>query len=307
MSDARVLRESAVVVNGVRSPTLEGGPAGAAEAAIFVHGNPGSSRDWEDLATRASEFSRVIALDMPGFGRADKPADFDYTVAGYARHLTGALEKLGVRRAHLVLHDFGGPWGLAWAAAHPNELASVTLINIGVPLDYRWHYLAKIWQTPIAGELFMATTTRAGFGLLLKHGNPRGLPRAFVDRMYRDFDAGTRNAVLKLYRATRDVASSGRALAEALSVIPWRAALVVWGKHDPYLPLELAHRQREVFHAAEVIVLENSGHWPFMDDADGVANAVLPFLRRHRDDAVTAPAGAYAPPQAQQPAVSRER
>jgi pimeloyl-ACP methyl ester carboxylesterase len=305
MSDVRILRESAVVVDGVRSPTLEGGPADAAEAVVFVHGNPGSSRDWDNLAVRVSEFSRVVALDMPGFGRADKPADFDYSVAGYARHLAGALDTLGVRRAHLVLHDFGGPWGLAWAAAHPNELASVALINTGVPLDYRWHYLAKIWQTPIAGELFMATATRAGFGLLLKHGNPRGLPKAFVDRMYRDFDSGTRNAVLKLYRATRDAASLGRAQAQALSVIPWRATLVVWGKHDPYLPLELAHRQRAVFHAAEVVILENSGHWPFIDDPEGVANGVLPFLRRHRDDAMIAPAGAYPAAEAQPTASSR--
>jgi pimeloyl-ACP methyl ester carboxylesterase len=44
--------------------------------------------------------------------------------------------------------------------------------------------------------------TRAGFQLLLKHGNPRGLPREFVDRMYDGDDAGTRRAILKLYRST---------------------------------------------------------------------------------------------------------
>ncbi len=52
----------------------------------------------------------VIAPDMPGYGKADRPESFDYTVEGYARHLTGILEQLGVKRAHLVLHDFGGPW-----------------------------------------------------------------------------------------------------------------------------------------------------------------------------------------------------
>ena len=69
----------------------------------------------------ASAFARVIALDMPGYGGADKPRDFPYTVDGYAAHLTGALDQLGVRRVHLVLHDFGGPWGLQWAADQPGR------------------------------------------------------------------------------------------------------------------------------------------------------------------------------------------
>src|SRR5437588_12030028 len=119
-------------VGGVRSPLLEGGRPESDEAVVFVHGNPGSSRDWTGLATAVAAFGRVVALDMPGFGGADKPPGFEYTVRGYARHLAGALAGLHIRRAHLVLHDFGGPWGLAWAATHPNEFATATLINTGV-------------------------------------------------------------------------------------------------------------------------------------------------------------------------------
>jgi pimeloyl-ACP methyl ester carboxylesterase/2-polyprenyl-6-methoxyphenol hydroxylase-like FAD-dependent oxidoreductase len=273
------MRTGEVKVAGIQSPVLEAGPPAAEEAVVFVHGNPGSSRDWEGLAATVGGFGRAVTLDMPGFGHADKPADFDYTVEGYARHLGRALEELGVRRAHLVLHDFGGPWGLSWAIAHPEAFGSVTLINIGVPLDYRWHYLARIWRTPLLGELFMATTTRAGFRLLLKHGNPRGLPGAFVDRMYDDFDRGTRRAVLRLYRATSDPGGMARQMADALRRIP-RPALVLWGKHDPYVPVALAERQREVFPDARVVVLEGSGHWPFADDPDRVAGEVVPFLRR---------------------------
>lgn len=272
------MRNSEVTVAGVRSPLLEGGPGDAHEAVVFIHGNPGSSRDWEELASRTSRFGRSLAIDMPGFGQADKPDHFDYTVDGYARHLAGALEALGVRRAHLVLHDFGGPWGLAWAVAHPEAFASVVLINIGVPLGYRWHCLARIWRTPILGELFMATATRAGFRLSLKHGNPRGLPRDFVDRMYDDFDRATRRAVLRLYRAT-DPGEGAERMAAALRALD-RPALVVWGVHDPYVPVSLAERQREVFPDAEIVYLEESGHWPFADDPHAVEDAVIPFLRR---------------------------
>jgi pimeloyl-ACP methyl ester carboxylesterase len=129
----------------------------------------------------------------------------------------------------------------------------------------------------VLGELFMATTTRPGFHLLLKHGNPRGLPRAFVDRMYDDFDRGTRRAVLRLYRATRDIAGAADRLAPALRAIP-RPTLVIWGRHDPYLSVDYAERQREVFPDARVVILEESGHWPFADNPAGVARAVIPFL-----------------------------
>jgi pimeloyl-ACP methyl ester carboxylesterase len=56
-------------------------------------------------------------------------------------------------------------------------------------------------------------------------------------------------------------------------------ARVVWGARDPYLPVELAYRQRETFPGADVVVLDDSGHWPHGDNPEAVAAAVLPFLR----------------------------
>jgi pimeloyl-ACP methyl ester carboxylesterase len=254
------------------------GDPDSSEAVVFVHGNPGSRRDWDDLLSRVAPAGRGLAPDMPGFGRAQKPRDFDYTVDGYARFLGGALEQLGVERAHLVLHDFGGPWGLAWAAAHPEQFASAVLINTGALIGYSWHYLARIWRTPVVGEVFQATTNRSGLRTALRHGNPRGLPRAFVDRMYDDMDAGTSRAILSLYRATDDPGASGRVLADMLRPLD-RPALVVWGAHDPYIPVEMADRQREAFPRARIEILEDSGHWPFADDPDGVGRVVEPFLR----------------------------
>ena len=197
------LHPRSIEVNGVRSLVRES-RGQQSEAVVFVHGNPGSSRDWSYLAEQVSRFARVVTLDMPGFGQADKPADFEYTVAGYAGYLGRILDALGVQRAHLVLHDFGGPWGLAWAAEHPDAFGSAVLINTGALPGYRWHYMARIWRIPLLGELAQLLATRSGFRLVLKHGNPRGLPRDFVDGMYDDYDRGTRRAVLRLYRATSE-------------------------------------------------------------------------------------------------------
>jgi pimeloyl-ACP methyl ester carboxylesterase len=273
------MSEISVVIDGVRSPLLEFGPPEANEAVVFVHGNPGSRRDWESLARGVSEFGRAAAMDMPGFGTADKPVDFDYSVPGYAGFLGKLLAERKVQRAHLVMHDFGGPWGLAWAAGNPQAVASVTCINTGVLSGYRWHYLARIWQTPVLGELFMASTTKAGMRLLLRQGNPRGLPAEYFDHVYKMFDRATQRAVLKLYRNTRNTEDGARQLTQALRPLDL-PALVIWGAHDPYISVKFAERQREVFPRAEIAVLSDSGHWPFVDNPQAVAQALLPFLRR---------------------------
>jgi pimeloyl-ACP methyl ester carboxylesterase len=264
-------------VGGVASPVLEAGDRSAREAVVFVHGNPGPKEDWEDLAARTGEFSRALAPDMPGYGAADKPPDFDYTTGGYARHLAGILDQLGVERVHLVMHDFGGPWGLVWAVQHPEAFASATLINTGVLLDYRWHRLARIWRIPGVGEAFMASTTKPAFRVLLSRDNPR-LPPAAGERLYEAMRSwGTKRAVLKLYRATP--ASAMGALRDPLRALD-RPALVVWGTADAYIPWKQAERQRESFPSAEVELLEGLGHWPFLEDPARVAEHVIPFLRR---------------------------
>jgi pimeloyl-ACP methyl ester carboxylesterase len=272
------LRHTEVTVNGVCSPVLEGGPAGAEEAIVFVHGNPGIAAHWTALLEPASAFARTIALDMPGYGGADKPRDLPYTVDGYAAHLTGALDQLGVRRVHLVLHDFGGPWGLQWAADHPEMHASTVLINTGVLLREGWHALAKVWRTPVLGELFFKLTTPGAMRLFMKHTNPPSFPTAFGDEMFAMYaDKGTRRAVLKLYRHM-PLAEHAATIAPRLREHQ-RPTCIVWGAKDPYLKLRLAERQREVFRDARITILPESGHWPQADNSAAVAAAVLPFLR----------------------------
>jgi pimeloyl-ACP methyl ester carboxylesterase len=271
-------RRGDVFVNGVRSPTFEAGPEGDSDAAVFVHGNPGSTHDWERLVEAVGEHGRALALDMPGFGDADKPDAFPYTVEGYAAHLDDALRQLGVERAHIVLHDFGGPWGLQWAADNPERHGSTTLINTGVLFGWRWHLFARIWRTRGLGELFFATATRGVVRAALRRGQPNPLPEEALDLFYRsNKDKGVQRAVLRLYRASP--ADFTEPLAEPLRANP-RPALVVWGAHDPYIDVKYAEQQRQTFPGATVVILEESGHWPMWDAPEEVAAAVVPFLAR---------------------------
>jgi pimeloyl-ACP methyl ester carboxylesterase len=67
----------------------------------------------------------------------------DHGVEAHAEFIGRALEELGIERAHLVMHDFGGPWGLAWAVSEPERLATATLICTGPVLRSHWHRLGR--------------------------------------------------------------------------------------------------------------------------------------------------------------------
>lgn len=261
----------------VTSTLLQSGDPTADEAVVFLHGTPGNAADWLSLLPRVGEFARAIAFDLPGYGAARTFPGFDHRVEGdYRAFLIAAIETLGLRRVHLVGHDFGVPWGLAWAAARPERVASITLINAGALPGYRWHAYARIWQTPILGEFTQAVTNRTGMRWLLRRANPR-LPRDFIDHMYAGYDRHTRRTVLELYRAARDPAAM---LAASMLAIPREVpALILWGADDPWVPAHFAHTQSEVWPAADIQILPGLGHWPFADDPDAVAAHLVPFLR----------------------------
>ncbi len=267
-----------VAVAGTRVRYVQAGAPDAKTAVVFVHGNPGSADDWVALVAAVGEHNRALALDMPDFGETVAPSGFGHTVDEYAAFLAHALATLGVERVHLVAHDFGGPFALMWAGGHLDALATITLIDTGFLPGYRWHRLARIWRTPVVGEAFQAITTRRAFRASISRGEPRGLPRAFVDRMYDHYDGRTKRAVLKLYRATDDP-GRGAEMMQALAALDI-PALVIWGEHDRYLPASYAARQREAFPSADVHVLPASGHWPHADAPDTVERLLVEFVSR---------------------------
>jgi pimeloyl-ACP methyl ester carboxylesterase len=273
------LRRGAVEVGGGRSPLIEAGPQDARDAVVFVHGNPGSSTDWTALVEAAGVVGRAVAIDMPGFGKAHAPPGFAHDVNAYAGFLEAARAELGIERVHLVLHDFGGPFGLFWGLQHPDRWASVVLLNVGVMPGYKWHSLAKRWRTPVLGELFHAFIPRAAWRREMQKNNPKGLPPEFVEKMYDDYDRETRRTVLRLYRNTPDPGDTAEELGSALAQLR-RPALVIWGASDPFLDVSFAERQRDFFDVEDVAILPESGHWAFQDDPERVRELIIPFLQR---------------------------
>jgi pimeloyl-ACP methyl ester carboxylesterase len=257
-----------------RSALVAGKKPGAdASAAVplYVHGVPESSDEWARFLTR----SGGLAPDLPGFGRSGKPGSLRYTIDEYADFLEAFLALVGVERVHLVVHDWGAV-GLAFAQRHPERVERLVVID-AVPFlpGYRWHRTARIWRTPLLGELSMGTTSRRVLRLLSREANatPGPMPEEWIDSVLAHFDQGTQRAILRLYRGSPPAVleAAGARLAELRG-----PALVVWGRRDPYIPARFGQAYADAL-GAELIALEDAGHWPWLDRPD-VIDRVVEFV-----------------------------
>jgi len=240
-------------------------PAGENGGAVplYLHGVPTNSDDWV-------EFLRLgggIAPDLPGFGRTGKPGSLTYTIDEYDRFIERFLDMLGIERVSLLVHDWGGV-GLAFAQRLPERVARVAIVN-AVPFlpGYRWHRTARIWRTPGLGELAMGSTNRFTLRLSSRESNvaPGPMPEAFIDSVIDHFDQGTQRAILRLYRSSPPdvLARSGENL-DRLDV----PALVAWGMQDPYIPASFGAAYAAALPHAELLELDDAGHWPWLDRPD---------------------------------------
>lgn len=105
---------------------------GAGDPVIMVHGNPTWSFYYRNLIRTMRSTHRVIAPDHIGCGFSDKPddADYEYTLKQHVDDLDALLERLGIREnVTLVVHDWGGMIGMAWAARHPERIKRIVAMN----------------------------------------------------------------------------------------------------------------------------------------------------------------------------------
>jgi haloalkane dehalogenase len=104
---------------------------GKGQPVIFVHGNPTWSFYWRELVKELRATHRCIAPDHVGCGLSDKPGDdaYEYTLERRVEDLSALVEHLHLDKVTLVLHDWGGMIGLAWAVANPTRVARLVLLN----------------------------------------------------------------------------------------------------------------------------------------------------------------------------------
>jgi pimeloyl-ACP methyl ester carboxylesterase len=230
---------------------------------LYLHGVPESSDEFLELLGRTGG----LAPDLPGFGRSGKPGSLEYTIGEYDRFIERFLAETGVQRVRMLVHDWGAV-GLAFAQRQPERIERLAIVN-AVPFlpGYRWHRTARIWRTPLLGELAMGTTGRFTARLASREANvtPGPMPEAWLDTVLAHFDQGTQRAILRLYRSSPSqvLEQAGRHLGEVHA-----PALVAWGMKDPYIPARFAAAYAAALPGAELLELPDAGHWPWFDRPD---------------------------------------
>ena len=247
---------------------------GRGATVLMVHGTPTWSFLYRHLVKALRDRYRCVAPDHLGFGLSDRPAGWSYRPADQARNLTRFIERLGLKDVTLVVHDFGGPIGLAWALDHPEQVRRLVLFNT--------------WMWSFAGD---ARMERAGRLLASRLG------RVLYERFGFSVRVMLRHAVVDRRRYTRDVhrhylrALDGHATwvyaRELVASGAWydglwqrrerlarTPALLAWGLKDAAFGAALP-RWRTVFQRAEVLPLD-CGHAP----PEERAPELLPTLER---------------------------
>jgi pimeloyl-ACP methyl ester carboxylesterase len=247
--------------------------AGDGPVIVLLHGNPDTHAVWGPVVARLAPKHRCIAPDLPGFGKSRAPADFSFSLASqgaFVRDLLGALE---LTRVHLVVHDVGGPYGLAFATEHPEQIESLTIFNTNFFPDLRWHFWARVWRTRILGEIAMGIANRPLFVREMRRGSPR-MPKEYAVHAYREFTRSTRRNVLRWYRAMDPEVHAGwdEQLLAATAKTPKQ---VLWGDLDPFLPARTADR-----FGGTVTHFSDCGHWVMLEEPERAAAAIAGLVAK---------------------------
>jgi len=223
----------------------------AGTPAVYLHGLPTSSDDWDAPLARTGG----IAPDLLGFGRSAKGGNLEFSVPGLADAVLALLDHLEIAAADVVGHQWGARVARELAATAPDRVRRLVLISPR-PRETR---LTRLWRTPVLGELTMGSTTRGLLIRALRRGSSTeaAWPKARARAVWRYFDQGTQRAILRLYRSDPPDA-----------VEPPQPALVLQGADDPYSEPDPGAR-----------AIAGAGHWPWLDRPEETIRLISAFLQ----------------------------
>lgn len=256
---------------------------GSGPPILFVHGTPTWSFEWRHLIAGLRATHRCVAVDHLGFGLSDRPADASYTPEAHAERLRVFVDRLGLDRLTLVVHDFGGPIGLPLALDGAVRIERLVVLN-----SWMWSFSGDAEMTKrakmVAGGLgkFLYGRLNASLRLITPsaYGDRSKLTRAIHRQYLAPFpDANGRERVLyALAQALTGSAAHYDALWRRRAALADTPALVVWGTKDSaFRPHQLA-RWRAALPHARVVELPGAGHWPHEEEPQAVLRAVQDFV-----------------------------
>ena len=273
------MHESAKVV---RVPLPEGHVAvrvtGSGPDVLLIHGIPGSGHVWDRVAARLVERNRVLVPDLIGFGESSRSRDAERIWAGGQRDaLLRVLDHLGVERAAMVGHDFGGPVALLLSAARPylptHLVLAATNAFPDTPIPFPLSAVTLPLIGPVAERIVLSgralsATLRLGVGR----------PKVRLDPEVYLGDGEQRRVIRTIFATSlRGIGERYGPIAEGLASIDV-PTLVLWGDRDPFFPVAQGRRIAEAIAGARFAVFEGAGHFLPEERPEAFANEVASLI-----------------------------
>ena len=264
-------------VDGLRLHYLD---EGAGDPVLLLHGEPTWSFLWRRLIPPLAAKARVVAPDLLGFGRSDKPTEIGWY--SYDRHVATVARivcELELARLTLVVHDWGGPIGLRLAVEHAELVDRLVILDTGIGAgsapSETWLRFRDVVRD-LGGELDV--------GRLVAAGTAQGLPRDVREAYDAPFPTPESKAGAlafpELVPTEREHPSTASMLRVREALRSWsKPTLVVWGAHDAVLPPRVAEHFVELIPGAQgPVLLEGASHFLQEDRPAELAAAVLGFV-----------------------------
>ena len=263
---------------------LDEGPRDG-EVVLLVHGTPSWSFEYRHLIPILAQSRRVIAIDHLGFGLSERPVDFPYTPEAHTAVLADVIERLGLSRFSLVVHDYGGPIALPIALDAPERIASLVVLNTwlwSLQTDPAFLKQARFAASGLGRFLYRWLNAPLRLLMPAAYANKRRLTRAIHGQYLAPFRSRA-DRVRVLWTLAKSLVTSspsfGRIWDERARLAPI-SSLIVWGLGDRALPPYMLERVRAALPQAQVEVLQDAGHWPQEEAPREVARLLDGFLPR---------------------------
>ncbi|HEX2737579.1 MAG TPA: alpha/beta fold hydrolase, partial [Acidimicrobiia bacterium] len=233
---------------------------------VLLHGMAGSSRTWRFVMPRLAERFTVVAPDMLGHGQSAKPRG-DYSLGAFASGIRDLLVALGHERATIVGQSFGGGVAMQFAYQFPERCERMVLVSSG-GLGEEVTALLRLLTLPGADLVLPIACTdwlhdagAAIAGLFGRLGFPAGRQLSETWESYHSLaDAETRTAFLQVLRAVIDHNGQRISAHDRLYLASEVPTLIVWGDHDPIIPVHQAHVTHDAIPHSRLEIFEGVGH-----------------------------------------------
>jgi pimeloyl-ACP methyl ester carboxylesterase len=245
-----------------------------------LHGLYDSRRAWRRVAPMLASRSRVLMPDLPGSGSSDRP-DAPYSLSWMADIVSRWMQTIGVEKAHVCGHSFGGgiaQWMLLEHRARIDRLALVSAGGLG--REVAW--FLRLAALPVLGPTFSPLVLRVVIPAVLRY-RPDQFGDIEPEERSRYVEAGripgTARAFSRSVTGVINVFGQYRQMRDRVGDVAQLPPIALfWGADDPLIPSRHGHDMVADFEHVSLVIYERCGHFPQLERAERFASDLSSFL-----------------------------